>query len=225
MLREFLLRARDRRQRGVEHDGARRGGALVDGEEIVRHADPPRRRGTRETRSRSVLRARDQSTPDARGCDDQSRNLYGRRSIDRGFVAAWRRSPPAGSVRARRPRACSSRACAAPARNSRRAAPWRAAWSAPRRCAACSAPLDTGLSRNSCTPSRTASSTRERSPWPVSMMIGTSGYGKRPGRAHPAHELGAVHARHLPVEQHDVGRDARGSLRARSRRRWLRGSS
>ena len=46
---------------------------------------------------------------------------------------------------------------------------------------ACNALLDTGLSRNSCTPRRTASSTRERSPCPVSMMIGTFGNGNVPG--------------------------------------------
>ena len=40
---------------------------------------------------------------------------------------------------------------------------------------------DTGLSRNSLTPILTASITRERSPWPVSMMIGTSGSGKVSG--------------------------------------------
>ncbi len=82
----------------------------------------------------------------------------------------------------------------------------------------CSAPLDTGLSRNSCTPSRTASSTRERSPCPVSMMIGTFGCGKVVGRTHRAHELGAVHAGHLPVEQHDVGRQRADRLQARRRR-------
>ena len=45
-LREFLLRGRDRRERGVEHDGARRGRALVDGEEIVRQAVPAAPRST-----------------------------------------------------------------------------------------------------------------------------------------------------------------------------------
>ena len=45
----------------------------------------------------------------------------------------------------------------------------------------CSAFTDTGLSRNSLTPILTASTTRERSPWPVSMMIGTFGYGKVAG--------------------------------------------
>jgi hypothetical protein len=34
-LSEFLLGGRDRRQRGIEQDGAGRGRALVDGEQVV----------------------------------------------------------------------------------------------------------------------------------------------------------------------------------------------
>ena len=40
---------------------------------------------------------------------------------------------------------------------------------------------DTGFFRNSLTPRREASITRQRSTWPVSMMIGTSGTGNTPG--------------------------------------------
>ena len=39
-LRKFLLRDRDRRQRGIEQDGTRRGRALIDGKEVVRQARP-----------------------------------------------------------------------------------------------------------------------------------------------------------------------------------------
>ena len=61
-------------------------------------------------------------------------------------------------------RADRHQACAAPARSSRRAAPPDAAWrgSAIRRSS--SACADTGLRRNSLTPIRTASTTRQRSP-------------------------------------------------------------
>ena len=41
-LAEFLLRGRDRLERGVEHDRARRGRALIDCEEIVRQGAPAR---------------------------------------------------------------------------------------------------------------------------------------------------------------------------------------
>jgi hypothetical protein len=37
MLGEFLLRDRDGRELRVEHDGARRGGALIDGDKMGRH--------------------------------------------------------------------------------------------------------------------------------------------------------------------------------------------
>ena len=46
-LPQFLLRGRDRREPGVEHDGARRGGALVDGEEM--------RHGGYSTRCRALM--------------------------------------------------------------------------------------------------------------------------------------------------------------------------
>ncbi len=44
-----------------------------------------------------------------------------------------------------------------------------------------SALADTGLHRNSLTPSLTASTMRQRSPCAVSMMMGTSGIGNTPG--------------------------------------------
>jgi hypothetical protein len=51
-----------------------------------------------------------------------------------------------------------------------------------------SAFAETGLIRYSWAPSRTASTTRQRSPWPLSMMIGTSGIGNTPGaRSFPVH--------------------------------------
>ena len=40
-LAEFLLRGRDRLERGIEHDGARRGGALIDCEEILSQGARP----------------------------------------------------------------------------------------------------------------------------------------------------------------------------------------
>ena len=40
---------------------------------------------------------------------------------------------------------------------------------------------DTGLQRNSFTPSLIASTMRQRSPWAVSMMMGMSGVGNTPG--------------------------------------------
>ncbi len=45
-LPEFLLRGRDRLERGIEHDGARRGRALIDCEEIVRHGALPEKIGS-----------------------------------------------------------------------------------------------------------------------------------------------------------------------------------
>ena len=44
-----------------------------------------------------------------------------------------------------------------------------------------SALAETGLTRYSLTPRRAASTTRQRSPWELSMMIGMSGIGNTPG--------------------------------------------
>src|SRR5262249_45115269 len=52
-LREFLLRGRDRGERGIEQNRAGRGRALIDGEKIIRHARPLRRRNRGRPRSRT----------------------------------------------------------------------------------------------------------------------------------------------------------------------------
>src|SRR5262249_49670438 len=45
ILRELLLRGGNRGERGIEHDGARRGRALVDGDKMGRHERSPDVRG------------------------------------------------------------------------------------------------------------------------------------------------------------------------------------
>jgi len=73
---------------------------------------------------------------------------------------------------------------------------------------------DTGFFRNSLTPSREASITRQRSTWAVSMIIGTSGNREHTGRTHDAHQLSAVEQRHFPVEDDEIGREHANRLEA-----------
>ena len=97
VLGEFLLGGGDRRQGRVEQDRARRGGALVDGEEVVRQAGPHAR----------LWRADRAQAP----------TINSRISRKR----ATGRPRRARADCSRRPPACSSPACAARARNSRHA--------------------------------------------------------------------------------------------------------
>ena len=77
-----------------------------------------------------------------------------------------------------------------------------------------SALVDTGLSRYSLTPSCVASITRQRSPCPVSMMIGTFGIGNAPGERTMRTNSAPLDQRHFPVEDDEVGHGRADRLQA-----------
>ena len=106
------------------------------------------------------------------------RPRYGRRRSDLPQRIAARHGS-ATSIGCRRRR--SAPADAAPGRNSRRTCTLSRGFSKIEIMRSCSALAETGLHRNSLTPSLTDSRMRQRSPCADSMMIGMSGTGKAPG--------------------------------------------
>src|ERR1700743_2222372 len=61
-----------------------------------------------------------------------------------------------------------------------------------------------GLTRNSVTPASRAASTRSRSVWPLTMMMGTAGLYLRSSPPHLAGEFQPVHRLHRHVRQDQV---------------------
>src|SRR5690242_14731367 len=61
-----------------------------------------------------------------------------------------------------------------------------------------------GLARTSVTPASRAASTRARSVFPVTMMMGTNGFGLL-ARAHHARECDPVHRLHREIGQDQIG--------------------
>jgi hypothetical protein len=154
----------------------------------------------------AVDRARHQLLADAALAEDQHGGVGRRRALDRVESPAQRRALAHHLVRARR-RACSERFSS----RSSRAARARCGWSRRTRS------LSSGFSMKSNAPSLVASTAVLTVPWPE---IITTGSARRLARA--AQRLEPVHARHLDVEEDEVGRlalDGGEPVLARSRRR------
>ena len=222
----LALRRRDRRQRRIEHDGARRCRALIDGEEVGQGRSPHIRGSHSYRHSGSRVSGCPESIITARAELAQSMMMdsgwpFGRPGMtDRETLSSRKQRC---CSRDRFP-ACRPRTCAARGRNSRPSSRCAAGLVRTETMRACSAFEDTGLSRYSLTPrfhrgdhARALAIGGEHDDRHVRIME------TLPGERTMAHEFRTVRARHFPIEDDKVGADVRGWRRARSGRRSPRG--